>query len=690
MTTQKHNPIQLIYSISICLFAVFLTACISTNSTLKTVTSTKMVEPTEWRPESSIVPTGTSTSTLTAVITPSPTLAQVQVTATSTVTNTPEPLPTLPEIKSASSYTLGTPSPIDLMEQVALASKLNELSAAQYSFENVNPEIEALGNDVEGLRHTLDQEFDLYYSGHLPDPSLVLQYYPLKGNNGLFYPHIYLDLLSDSVFEDITKGSISLSNSNPIKTEHYEVEAYSIELDHDPSPEWLVKILWKDIVSFTWLVLDQNADGSYRRLQAGLPNISFDSSLDNTIDLIKDFTGDGITDVLYQDYTYVWGTEQRIFYVIKGSPDGFQQIGKVSQSVRVDASDGDEYEIKVPPEVPGITIIFRDPNSISWGCNWDTIETYRWPNGIQQKTVEGTKPPQTPHCQLAQAVRVDDPPDIATSIQLLESVVRSMPANDPFRLFAHYRLSVLYALSGSDALSRQHFEWFVNHYQKSKTLLDQKLKPMLLMEQINPIELCNLFLPQTTEAYETIPEGWRDYISVGRALNAYPFSSEPYPPAICPIESVLIGKMTSVLFDPYQSPEAALKEAGVPVASAHPYVFDHQKPPAWFVLLNNLYSPYVVGYIPEQEDGSKWKIIKRFDHVISFPEVFSKDTTGDGFLELVFYAKPRESWGCKERELGRVILMITSFGSGSTSVSDIFCYPSREEFEVKNVLLEAV
>ena len=71
-----------------------------------------------------------------------------------------------------------------------------------------------------------------------------------------------------------------------------------VELDHDPSPEWLIQVTTTyDLHASFWLTLDQNSDGTYTRIPNGIYSKTGVFSVETHIFAIVDLTGDGLSDV---------------------------------------------------------------------------------------------------------------------------------------------------------------------------------------------------------------------------------------------------------------------------------------------------------------------------------------------------------------------------------------------------------
>jgi len=627
-----------------------------------------------------------ATSSITPVVTTTPSLTPTLPYATPTLEATPNPppLPTLPSSKNPSSYQLTKPMPEGLL---ALMDVLN----TQYSYfghfydDKGNLIFDPMLDELSNVFYVTATETNFYYPDGFPDPQIVWDYYPFTNQDHYpVFPSIYLDSLTNAVFDDFNRHPDHLKDQGTLDGKGYTVKIYQIELDHDPQSEWLVRMDWEEIVALSWLVLDQNPDGTYTKLPQSLPDSEWLVLSDVTIGALQDFTGDGLTDIISVKQGYAAGTDWYRFYIARGTRNGFQELDSIDHAVSVTNSSAEpHYTIETPSKSNWLTLTIVDPHRINWDCGWDTQMSYRWPYVGKQITITGKEIPQTPDCSLARAVSLLDPVDNTRAIELLESAIDHFDQNDIEQygklLFAHYRLAILYAVSDQDSLSRQHLEWFVEHVTESEQDLKENLFLQLGEKKISAIKLCDTLYSAVAE----MPDSWETYMGATAAAHAYPGSSEIYPPAICALQDIIMDQLRKVDLTVQPISEKALTDQMIPAALLQTYPFPDQTHPASFMLIREK-TPYIAGYVPTR-DGWKWEILEEFDAAEDPPEIFSRDVTGDGFPELV-YSQQYRSWYCPGKEQGYKILLTTFIGSGFASVTHYVCNPADKNLDPANYL----
>jgi len=629
-------------------------------------------------------PSSTITLTATPKYTPTPSLPTT--TPTITVTLTPPLIPTLVSNKNSSAYQLTQPSPEGLLGLIDIIN-------TQYSYFSVhsgfadNPNFDFMLNELAKLLAVIDAEIKHYYPDGFPNPEVIWDYYPFTSQKVYpVFPAAYLDALTKAIFDNLNQRPGTLKDQETVEGNGYTVNIYQIEIDHDPGAEWLVRMDWKEIAALSWLVLNQNPDGTYTRLRQSLPDVPWIFPISQvSIETLQDFTGDGLTDIIFLDSGYFAGTYSYKFHIAQGTRNGFKELRSIDKAVSLNLlGNSDYYEIGVPSGSTWLNLTFSDPYNINWGCNWTTKTSYRWSYGRNQSFTSDEETPKTPKCFLARAVSLLDPVDNMTAVRLLENAIHHFDQNDVNQhgklIFAHYRLAILYAVLNQDLLSRQHMEWIVQNSTESEQVFQEKLSFLLEEEKVNPIKLCEaLYRGSASE----LPDGWEKYVGATAAVHAYPGSTEIYPPAICPLQDILMDQLRKVQLNVQPVPEKALTAQGIPVSAIQTYPFPNQKYPASFMLLGDK-TLFVVGWVPTSK-GWHWKVMKEFDATAGLLQTFSEDVTGDGFPELA-YSQEYRFWSCPENEQGYEIFLTTYAGVGFVSLTHHVCSPVNETFDMTKYL----
>jgi hypothetical protein len=623
-----------------------------------------------------------ATNTITPVTTTVPILTPTLPAATPTLeaTPTPPPLPALVHGENSSAYQLTEPAPEGLLALIDIINMQHSYFERASRGED-NQEVNFMLDELFTLLHVTDAEIGFHHPDGFPDPEIVWNYYPFTNHDTYpVFPSAYLDSLMNAVLQELNRRSGDFKAPGTIDGKGYTLKRYRLELDHDPQPEWLVRMDWEEIVALSWLVLDQNPDGSYTKLAQSLPDSEWLVLSGVTIETLQDFTGDGLTDIISLKQGYAAGTDWYIFYVAKGTKDGFQELDSIDHAVSVTNSSVEpHFMIETPPGSNWLTLTIVDPHRINWDCGWDTKTSYRWPNGIEQITITGKEIPQTPDCSLARAVSLLDPVDNTTAIQLLENAIGQFDEKDMEQrgklLFAHYRLAILYALSDQDSLSRQHLAWLIESLTGSEQYLKENLLLLLGEKKISPMKLCDILYSAVAE----IPVSSEKYMGATAAAHAYPGSSEIYPPAICPLQDIIMDQLRKVDMTVQPIPEKVLTDQMIPIALNQTYPFPDEAHPASFMLIREK-TPYIAGYVPAL-DGWNWRILEEFDATEEPPHTFFKDVTGDGFPELAYFQKHRY-WPCPENEQGYKVFLTTSAGTGFVSVTNYVCNPVHKTLDL--------
>lgn len=625
-----------------------------------------------------------ATPTVTALVTKRSPAATRSATVTSRPTQTPTPsstptptaptLPTLPSVSANARFI--TPAPESLLNLIELNN--SRYSYAQNNYDGSDLVIKQILNDTPHLNSLLNYEIRRNYPDGFPNTSVIWQNNPFKNIEWWpVYPSAYLTLLSDAVFTKLNQEQISLANQTVLKNKDYKIRVFPIEIDRDPEPEWLLLIEWETLGDISWLTLDSPANAPYVKLDSQLPRVLRWSEGEDDIEVLQDFTGDGLTDLIFRDYGYFFGTDFGTFYIAQGDPTGFISIGAVDQRIPGYLSEGLIYEVRNLGAGLQPSLVISDPHQINWDCNWETVTVYRWPNGNQRSQITQETLPNTPNCYLAQAVSLTNPPKNQTAIQWLEQAARGFDKNDPVQLaklaFARYRLAILYALERNEVQARQNFQWVIDNSPQSPAFVQNQLSPLLEAKPLNPLALCEMMANATPEQ---LPQVWLDYANATAAFNAYPYSPELYPPVICEPREILKQQLQSVKFNAQTSPAEALNRAGFSVVSTVPYPIPDQPHPGWLALVGEE-RPYVVGYLPTL-DGWRWEVMYQFSIAKGRTQVVNEDFTGDGYPELAFIQPLVKNFTCQAAEQEYELYLTTATQLGFVSVGRNACNPKNQ------------
>jgi len=402
---------------------------------------------------------------------------------------------------------------------------------------------------------------------------------------------------------------------------------YSVEIDGDVGPEWLVQIIVGTSMPVFWLAYDQLEDGTYQVLESDFPVLY---PISNAITLLTthDLTGDRLSDAILVDESYTFGTYFTSFYMLRGSKDGFTSVQNYHFTTYA-YDDALPYELAEGNGLPGLQLTFYE--SLNWNCSWDRLVTYRWPDGHEQKQESGTYPPDSPECSLAKAVSLKAPLGDDTALNLLLSAVGhfDIQAEDPKELaaFARYRLAWLYSKRGSDTQARQQLQAMLDLLQDNPDQEEywvNSLKPLLSEPKINALGLCQMGY---NAPYEIFPLWWK-FANTTHLFHSYP-GGNPYPEAICPLVGQIEQQMQNIHFNGAGSPQAAIEGVGLPLFALEKYPFGESS--LWFAMLDT--RPYVLIAYVKRSQGSIWQRMDVLD-TTSKPLILNQDITGDGINEF--------------------------------------------------------
>ncbi|RME34291.1 MAG: hypothetical protein D6794_10685 [Deltaproteobacteria bacterium] len=487
---------------------------------------------------------------------------------------------------------------------------------------------------------------------------------------------VFLRLLTDAVWVQVQRGDIPLTDGKKVSGTGYIAHIHQVELDGDAGPEWLIALYWQQVDALSWLTFDESDGGGFSRLQTALPFLDWGGTYpDDGLIALQDFTGDGLTDAIFENTGYMAGTTFAQYTVVIGSADGFQFVDEL-YSDRGFLEAGAFYELETSENSPFLELTLPTYHDLNWGCSWEQRDTYRWPHGRKQHTVTGEQPPDSADCYLAQAVTLKTaPPDDATAIRYLESAIARFDVSDPEQRakanFAHYRLSVLYALNGMDQPARKHLQQFIASYPENNAFRQTVLQPLLDTQPLNAFAVCTAV---STASEEVLLPEWKPYLGVTAALGLYPYSSDIVEDAICPARDILLKKLTSLDFSPDTSPKPALEDAGIPVQAAKAYILPGLDSPAWFVSVGKP-RVFIFGYVPAA-DGGQWGWRALMDFYGTPATILDRDITGDGFPEMAFIYEPVTPF-CEEGQHGMIIFLTTytEFGVASGDIRECISPP---------------
>jgi hypothetical protein len=615
--------------------------------------------------------------------TPRPTITrratQISAQTTPAATPTVTPLPIfnlLAGDANPSHYQLATPEPVNISH--IINQEYEQKMDSTYSEASDKAYRQALYDDAVALFRAATFELQVHYPQGLPDPQLA---FLIHGDHYVWSDEYawFMPILQAGIF-DLLRDQ-ELSDQQIINIEATEIKIFQAELDGDPGVEWLAVANMSQYALLTWLRIDTLPDGTYQLMPYNPDMFNFAAYLfDPTlVEEVGDYNHDGLTDMLLNAPFYMGGRVYYRFYFVQGSAADFEVISEIEANAFV--TDGHfGYTVLQPPETDQLMLTITDPVDLNWGCRYDTITTYEWSTGDLQTTQQGTEPPLTAECYLAQAVTLRKPLNPDTDISLLQQALALFTEDDPEDIpkiaFAHYRLAVLYALRHDDTQARAHLQAFLDFNRQTGSeqveTADAEVAGLLTAPRLEPLALCS-WIAGTPYTY--FPD-WSIYTNETASRHAYPLSNEISPWALCPVSQVTDWILESITVVPGVSPASALVSAGLPVVTAQSLRLPGWEEPAWLVLLQS--DPYdLVSYRPWEAEN-RWKEEDWFSPSSGEATWLNQDVTGDGYPEIAFAVPLLDPFGA---HTGTYQVSITSMVTDGIVV-ETSAYPNVPDGEL--------
>lgn len=568
-----------------------------------------------------------------------PLLAPSSNAPTPTITPTPTPFITLDAPHgSPENYVLTQPAPITLIG-LSLMESLPEYETAVWNQRN---------DDYgwhEGFSDALQFEWRRTFPQHL-DQVEELSTINQEDDTpyGLYLNwKILVDILSEYYFQYFNKNQIAFVDQGWVNEENVNWTAYLVETDHDEAPEWLVQVTTThDLYASFWLTLDQNADGTYTRIPNGIYSKTGFFNTETYVESIADFTGDGLSDVIFMDYMSGFGFQYSITYfsIAISTPDGFQIISDLREyEDSLSAIITLEYELVTSKtnNLPAFHI--TNVHELPWGCQYETYKDYQWLGGNETVTYSNSPEADTVACYLARAVDYRNPPENREAIRWLNYAYSEGEFSPEDQTFILYKLALLYALEGEPAAAKNYLNAIVelaeNNAHPTTVALAQQLQPLLEQNQILPYKLC-----LAAEAIALPNPFSSGYIYVP---TAYPYVGleDGYPAPLCDTQDIQLEVLNTLQFNPTTSPENVLREAGFSVITID-QVPSNSLGNVWLALIEDD-SPDNWGgddwntnhfvYLLRYTDLKGWDILTHFDYP-DYLDWVNQDFTGDGIPEF--------------------------------------------------------
>lgn len=272
-------------------------------------------------------------------------------------------------------------------------------------------------------------------------------------------------------------------------------------------------------------------------------------------------------------------------------------------------------------------------------------------------------------------------------MRLLEKAVAGLEGQadkQDLELFARYRLAILYAWNGQSESARRQLDWItnVNLYRSPEGdfLFDLVVREMA-QERPRALELCaGGYALGRRDAPEL--QRFDGYLSETAATGAYPWTSEAWAPAVCPLDTFLTQALAAQTFGP-GDPTDVLRQAGLVVDLVEPT----QTPSGsgWLAVVH-VDQPRLVLISP---DGRAELVALTLDQVTGRLIALQADFTGDGVDETaIAYALEKGSVAaCPDAQDAYAVVI----GPDDTGrfVYSLACAPTGKRLDLPALLTDA-
>ncbi|MBK9053106.1 MAG: hypothetical protein IPL78_20005 [Chloroflexi bacterium] len=367
------------------------------------------------------------------------------------------------------------------------------------------------------------------------------------------YPSWYMPtmahahILQDGFVQYLQQNQYQLKADETVETETLRFTAIPVELDGDLLPEWVVKIDFRLWQTTTLVLLEEISPGNYVRLPASFPLLSerFYADGQTTVDVHYDFTGDGISEIMIHNDTYLGGGgRSESLWISTWQTDRLMRLQVINLEYASYERPVYDFVDHTGDGIADIRIV--SPYNRNLGCKWDETDLYSWSGLTTQFVLETDDYPDIPVCNVYRgAWPFHGRLTVAERAVLLERAIEQFavepaPSAD-YLAFVYFHLAMLYATEGRDDLARQTLDLL---YQ-----LPQDARLVILYTEIyesvnhSPLASCRQLLQRAPEMMES---EMADYISELAILGIGVMKTDPDARLVCPLVEVVRGRVATL------------------------------------------------------------------------------------------------------------------------------------------------
>ena len=504
----------------------------------------------------------------TAVPTPQPTI-ELTVTETavpvSVVEETAVPVPTVTPLPTATpipqdpflrptslpsvafnagvEYQLGPPPFESLLEVIRREAEFERAHAREYQWRR---------SPYFSIYTLVETDIEKFYGESLPVSPQILNDTSLSS---LFFPEVLFTLLQNGIGQYLNQPAIEGRNTFSIEQEGFKLIPYSIELDSDSTPEWIVQFESYVFGTRMFLLFDQTEDGQFELIPSSLPTFLGRSYSDGWSELIldKDFTGDGINEIVIDTWTTGSGfsTSERRFDLFSWG-DGLINLGQITDDRYSEFTFADQ-------DGDGLSDLqVTTGYGSNFGCSWTAGDLYRWPNQVAQPILGNHERPDTAVCNLSAAItpyHQNWNPEKSDQYEMLERAVAQMREDESVSVdmvaYAELELAMAYAEQ--------------NRYNEARAIINTiydlpEQSEFIQYIQTNDgtgsvIDLCRNLV---ADAYQVLETGMEEYLNMNATRGRGFDYREPDKSMICDLKYLVLTQLQNASLPSSQPPQDSL------------------------------------------------------------------------------------------------------------------------------------
>lgn len=496
--------------------------------------------------------------------------------------------------------------------------------------------------EQDAIYKLVERDVQRYYPQGLPGNMELIKNSDFAGDgSGTFMS----GLIVKNLIAWLNQEDVQFNDDESMQVVNFHLLPYQVELDGDTGSEWLLQVTNGQLAYFDWVYLDEAEAARYSLIPNDPLTIPFGTSLTKA-EVEHDLTGDGLVEVVFTSFDYVWGSEFGFVQVFTWNGTRMVKLLELEHYLRstdfmlenvdiefkISDANGDSLE----------EIQVRLPRSANFGCKWEEVDTYRWQGDQPVFQSKGANPPETPICWAAQALDPSAQLTPEQKAQLLEKALNNLSASStPANLQALLRvhLSVAYSMAGKDAQAQQALaglERIPSSEGLVKTIQDeyQSANSSLL-------KLCDGLYHAAQSG--TIPDDHDivSELSYSSSLGVYPNDpSTIYPIMVCPLPALAKHLLEGIQLPASSPPLEVLKTAGFPIGDSAEVQLDKDKE-LEIAALVELAEPQIIVLDKDQDQWQVSRAARLSAHAEAI-EFIAYDIYEDDQIELLVSASLAE------------------------------------------------